>query len=321
MNEVLSIRPQTAGNATPAQPGPGVHVMPMEDYHRSHGASKSQLDLLHQSPALVEWAKYAPEDPDADSAVDIGTALHALLLEPDQFSALYVPDFEPPADALTTISDLKAALDKRGIAYKAADSKTVLVDKLLGHDPQAPVVDALRAEWERGIGARTVLSRADHRKLILMRDSVMAHPTARKLLEAQGHSERCHYWVDELTGELCRCRIDREVPQFATILDVKTTADIERFTRSIKQYRYHVQQEFYSEGYGATQGHAPAVFVFLVVSTTRDRKRYPARLFNISAADLDVARLAIREDLATYAECRKTNVWHGIETIAMPPWA
>jgi exodeoxyribonuclease VIII len=321
VTEVLPIRPVVADNATPTAPAPGVHIMPMDQYHRSPGASKSQLDLLHQSPALVEWAKNAPEDPDADSAVDIGTALHALLLEPDQFSTLYVPDFEPPADALSTIADMKAALDARGIAYKSADSKAVLVDKLLGHDPSAPVVDALRGEWEKGIGARTVLSQTEHRKLILMRDSVMAHPTARKLLEAPGHRERCHFWIDELTGELCRCRIDAEIPKFATILDVKTTADIERFTRSVKQYRYHVQQSFYSEGYEATQSHPPAVFVFLVVSTTRDRKRYPTRLFNIAAADLDVAKLAIREDLATYAKCRETGVWHGIESLSLPAWA
>ena len=34
------------------------------------------------------------------------------------------------------------------------------------------------------------------RKLYLMRDSVMAHPDARWLLEQEGHSEASFYWID-----------------------------------------------------------------------------------------------------------------------------
>lgn len=300
--------------------GPGVRTQPAEDYHRSPGASKSILDLVHQSPALIDWSRDAPVDEEAKTAVNIGTALHSLLLEPDNFAADYVGDFNPPPGALVTIADLRAAMDKRGIAFLKGDDKATLTAKLLGQDPNAPVADKLAEEWAKGINGRTVLSAAEYRKLILMRDSIMAHPTARKLLETPGHTERCHYWVDEETGELCRCRPDREIPKFGMILDVKTTGEIAKFSDSIREYRYHVQDVFYSDGWAATQGETLRAFVFLAISTARDRGRYPVHLYSITPLDRDVGRTAVREDMATYAKCRRTNNWPGIETISLPAW-
>lgn len=300
---------------------PCTKYLPMAAYHDGPGVSKSQLDLVHLSPALLPWSRKAPEDTEADSAVDIGSALHTLLLEPQQFDTEYVKDFSAPAYAISTVDQLKAALRDRGIVFKAADGKGALTAALLEDDPRAPVTDALREEWQRGVAGRQVLDAADWRKLTFMRDSVMAHNTARLLLEAEGETERCHYWIDELTGELCRCRIDREIPKLGALLDIKTTATMDRFDRALHQYRYHVQDVWYSEGYAATQKQPPRLFAFLVIGTTRDRKRYPVRVFQITEADRDIARAAIRQDMATYAACRKSGDWNDVETITLPHWA
>jgi PDDEXK-like domain of unknown function (DUF3799) len=301
--------------------GPHTRFLPMAAYHGGPGVSKSQLDWVHQSPSLLPWSRDAPEDDEAESAVDVGSALHTLLLEPDSFNAGYMRDFEPPLDAISTVDQIKAALDAREIAYKASAGKQALTHTLLTVDPQAPVVDALRGEWEKGIAGRIVLGRADWRKLHLMRDSVMAHPMAYDLLTARGETERCHYWVDELTGELCRCRLDREIPKIGALIDIKTTATIDRFDRSLHTYRYHVQAEWYREGYENTQKTAPRIFAFIVVSTTRDRKKYPVRVFQVTDGDRDIARIAIRQDLATYAACRKSGDWRDVETITLPHWS
>ena len=318
MNDLkpTTIQPETKLTAAP----PCVLQMPMADYHASPGVSKSQLDNIHKSPALVEWAKNAPDDPDAVAAVDIGSAIHTLLLEPDSFHREYVVDFTPPPGAIVTVDELKAALYTRGISYKSSASKAVLTNTLLYADPDAPVSEVLREQWELGINGRHVLTVADHKKLLLMRDSVMAHPTARRLLEAEGHTERCHFWVDEVTGELCRCRIDREIPKFQAVLDVKSTAEFNRWERSAKRYRYHVQQCFYTDGFTATQGNPPLVFAFLVVSTTRERRKFPVDVKYFERTDLESAALLVRQDMASYVEARRSGVWTGMTPISMPIW-
>lgn len=299
---------------------PGIYQFPAESYHRGPGVSKSNLDLIHRSPALLEWSRRAPVDEDARTAVNTGSALHTLLLEPERFAAEYVGDYKPGAGALVTVDDLKGYMDKHGIAYSKSASKSALVSALLDVMPNAPVADAMVAEWARGVNGRAVLSCGDWRKLTLMRESVLAHPMARKLVEMAGLVERSHFWIDEATGELCRCRPDKEIPAIGALVDVKTTADMDRFSGSVWEFRYHAQDAFYTDGVAATTGERPRAFIFLVVSTTRDAGRYPVRLFTLTDADRAIGRSEIRENLEVYANCRKTGVWPGIETVSLPAW-
>jgi exodeoxyribonuclease VIII len=298
--------------------GPHTRQMPNQEYHDGPGVSNSMLRWVHMSPAMLKWSLDAPTDDEADAATDIGSALHTLLLEPNQFDAEYVRDFEPPMDAISTVDQIKAALDAREIAYKASAGKQSLTHTLLTADPQAPVVDALRGEWEKGTDGRIVLGRADWRKLHLMRDSVMAHPTARQLLTLPGETERCHYWVDEDTGELCRCRIDREIPSLGMIADIKTTGLMKWFDRSIEDYGYHVQEEWYREGWKQTQGREIQAFAFIVVSTVLDRRRYMVDVKEIEPGSRDIARMEMRADLQAYSNARKSDDWISITTAGLP---
>ena len=55
-------------------------TMTNAEYRAQRGYAKSDLDLIHKSPALLEWKKNAPRE---ESEVAItGTALHAAVLEP-----------------------------------------------------------------------------------------------------------------------------------------------------------------------------------------------------------------------------------------------
>lgn len=61
---------------------PGIYFdISNEDYHAGDGVSKSQLDMVAKNPALLKWVQAAPEDEEKKSALDMGTALHCLLLE------------------------------------------------------------------------------------------------------------------------------------------------------------------------------------------------------------------------------------------------
>lgn len=293
------------------------------DYHSGPGVSKSQLDLLHLAPALLQWVKEAPRDDEARAAVDVGDAFHATVLEPERFDAEYIGEFVPPEGALVTVDQIKAYMESEGIGFTAKDSKGTLVEKLLDIEPDAPLLDRLRDQWGAELNGRTILTASEMRKVRLMRESALAHPFARKLLEADGDVEPSIYWVDPDTGELCRCRPDKLVRlgDMRILLDVKTTADMDRFGASIEEYRYHVQDPFYSEGYEQHFGSPPDAFVFLVVSTSRSAGRYPVRCFTLDPEDKLAGRNEFRADLNRYAECRRSGLWPGVETITRPAWA
>lgn len=275
--------PQDASPAA-ALAAPGYHrSLPNAEYHAGPGVSKSQLDLVHECPALLLWSRRAPRDETAVAAVDIGDAFHALLLEPHRFRLEYL--VAPVAERRT-----KAGKDEW-------------------------------ADFQACARGRTVLSAEDWLKLRLMRESVLAHPVARRLLEDEGDVEPSIYWTDPETGELCRFRPDKLIRRRRIILDLKTTADLDRFAASVHDYRYHVQDAFYSEGYTQHFGGPPDGFVFIAASTSRDAGRYPVKVFSLTAAEKDAGRDEFRADLATYHRCRTRNEWPGVQPLERPAWA
>lgn len=253
-------------------------------YHQGAGISKSQLDLIHKSPALFQWAKAAPEDEEKKTALNVGDAVHAILLEPERFQTDYATG---PADAPR---NTKAGKEK----WKA---------------------------FEAELNGRTVLTADEGRKVNLIRESVLAHPHARWLVETAGDAEASIYWKERSTGHLARCRPDKTITELGWIADVKTTADMSKFARSVYDYRYHVQDAFYSDGYAAEFGEQPAGFVFLVVSTSIECGRYPVRIFTLDAEAKEIGRRAYLQDMATYAECIESGEWSGLETLSLPAWA
>ncbi|EHD9482729.1 exonuclease VIII, partial [Salmonella enterica subsp. enterica serovar Typhimurium] len=202
--------PVENGNFTvPDDIQPGIYYdIPNEAYHAGPGVSKSQLDDIADTPAIYLWRKNAPVDTEKTKSLDTGTAFHCRVLEPEEFSKRFIiaPEF-----------------NRRTSAGKE-EEKTFL------------------EECTRT--GRTVLTAEEGRKIELMYQSVMALPLGQWLVESAGYAESSVYWEDPETGILCRCRPDKIIPEFHWIMDVKTTADIQRFRTAYYDYRYHVQDAF-----------------------------------------------------------------------------
>ncbi len=264
---------------------PGIyHDISNEDYHAGDGVSKSQLDMIAVDPSLLPWQKAAPVDTEKLQALDMGSALHCLILEPEEFDKRFVK--EPKVDLRTTkgkaeMAEFKASIEGMNI---------------------------------------TSVPDEDWRKLALMHGSALAHPAARWLLEQAGHCESSHYWIDEETGELCRTRPDKQLTNFPILADVKKVSDMSRFARHIDEFRYHVQDAMYREGAKHTTGEEHR-FVFIAVSESIDCGRYPVRVFELDAYDKDEGLRLFRRDLNTYHQCRASNEWGGVEIIKRPEWA
>ncbi|EAC0631486.1 PD-(D/E)XK nuclease-like domain-containing protein, partial [Salmonella enterica] len=278
--------PVENGNFTvPDDIQPGIYYdIPNEAYHAGPGVSKSQLDDIADTPAIYLWRKNAPVDTEKTKTLDTGTAFHCRILEPEEFSKRFIiaPEF-----------------NRRTSAGKE-EEKTFLE--------------------ECARTGRTVLTAEEGRKIELMYQSVMALPLGQWLVESAGYAESSVYWEDPETGILCRCRPDKIIPEFHWIMDVKTTADIQRFRTAYYDYRYHVQDAFYSDGYRAQFGEIPT-FVFLVASTTAECGRYPVEIFMMGEDAKLAGQREYRRNLQTLAECLSNDEWPAIKTLSLPRWA
>lgn len=263
---------------------PGVYQgISNAEYHAGPEVSKTTLDHVEASPGTVIWSRNAPEDNETKDALNLGDALHALLLEPWRFEDEFYPVHEP--------------VERRSNAGKQRWA-------------------AIQAE----AGNRPILMKEDLRKLMLMRDSVMAHPDAKLFLEAEGMAEPSLYWTDPETGLACRCRPDKALFKYNVCLDVKSTADMAKFWRSVAEYRYYVQDPFYSDGWQAVSGADQPRFLFLVVSTSINCGRYPVKLIELTDYYKSKGRDAYRRNLETYRKCQEANAWPGIELMDAPHW-
>ncbi|EEO7843641.1 exonuclease VIII [Salmonella enterica] len=278
--------PVENGNFTvPDDIQPGIYYdIPNEAYHAGPGVSKSQLDDIADTPAIYLWRKNAPVDTEKTKTLDTGTAFHCRILEPEEFSKRFIiaPEF-----------------NRRTSAGKE-EEKTFLE--------------------ECARTGRTVHTAEEGRKIELMYQSVMALPLGQWLVESAGYAESSVYWEDPETGILCRCRPDKIIPEFHWIMDVKTTADIQRFRTAYYDYRYHVQDAFYSDGYRAQFGEIPT-FVFLVASTTAECGRYPVEIFMMGEDAKLAGQREYRRNLQTLAECLNNDEWPAIKTLSLPRWA
>ncbi|EPS6095862.1 exodeoxyribonuclease VIII [Escherichia coli] len=264
---------------------PGIYYgISNENYHAGPGVSKSQLDDIADTPALYLWRKNAPVDTTKTKTLDLGTAFHCRVLEPEEFSNRFIvaPEF-----------------NRRTNAGKEEEKAFLM---------------------ECASTGKTVITAEEGRKIELMYQSVMALPLGQWLVESAGHAESSIYWEDPETGILCRCRPDKIIPEFHWIMDVKTTADIQRFKTAYYDYRYHVQDAFYSDGYEAQFGVLPT-FVFLVASTTVECGRYPVEIFMMGEEAKLAGQQEYHRNLRPLADCLNTDEWPAIKTLSLPRWA
>ncbi|EEQ8691580.1 exodeoxyribonuclease VIII [Escherichia coli] len=264
---------------------PGIYYgISNENYHAGPGVSKSQLDDIADTPALYLWRKNAPVDTTKTKTLDLGTAFHCRVLEPEEFSNRFIvaPEF-----------------NRRTNAGKEEEKAFLM---------------------ECASTGKTVITAEEGRKIELMYQRVMALPLGQWLVESAGHAESSIYWEDPETAILCRCRPDKIIPEFHWIMDVKTTADIQRFKTAYYDYRYHVQDAFYSDGYEAQFGVLPT-FVFLVASTTVECGRYPVEIFMMGEEAKLAGQQEYHRNLRTLADCLNTDEWPAIKTLSLPRWA
>jgi hypothetical protein len=168
---------------------------------------------------------------------------------------------------------------------------------------------------------KNILLRKDYDAIAGMRDAVFGNRAASFLLKS-GVVESSHFWIDQSTGVLCKCRPDylRE----DVVIDLKTTEDASPggFSRSVANYSYHNQAAYYLDGVEQTSGTTIGQFIFICVER---KPPHLVAIYTLSPQDVELGRAKNRQALQVYADCLQRGQWPGypekIEVISLPAWA
>lgn len=235
-----------------------------------------------------EKFKWAQEHPEEPTpALIFGTLVHKVLLEPKTVDEEFV---------------IAPDVDRRTKDGKEAYSR-----------------------FMANVGDRTIVSQTDFNKASEMVNALNALEFVEKLLD--GDREMPIRWYDDLTEELCKCRLDclTYIDDKPIVVDYKTAADAstDAFVRSAINHGYDFQAGMYCEGIEKITGLKP-VFVFIV------QEKDPPYAVNIfQADDLMVKRGydIFRELIGIYHDCKQTGNWYGylgkynvINNLALPAW-
>lgn len=167
---------------------------------------------------------------DSTRAMALGTALHAMMLEPARFEDLVI--VEPKFNKRSNAGKEEAA----AFANEHAD-KTILTAK----------------EWA---------------KVWAMAAGIRRNRMAMELLSGPGLRESAIRWIDSYTGLWCKAKIDLHHDD-TIVIDLKSTKSVYKpfWMKSVETFGYHRQAAFYSDGLRAI-GRPVAAFVHVVVQNS-----------------------------------------------------
>ena len=244
------------------------------EYEAMNGIRRSDLWWMNKTPAHFLWHMDNKEE--QTPALLFGSAAHKYVLERDDFFTEYA--VVPQVDRRTKVG--KETID----VFKREHQKQSWID----HD--------------------------DFEVIQQMRDALYANAEIKQILTAEHRTEVPFIWVDDETGEICKCKADiiTELDGVPTVIDYKTTLSCEdgSFERSSRKFGYDFQCGFYLEGINkcTMEDHQ---FAFIAQEKTAP---YLARLYVCDEGFINQGKRKFHALLKKYHECKESNEWKGYET-------
>ncbi len=290
-------------------------------YRANEAISQSEMKELLNSPAHF-MSRYGPDAEPfiASPAMKLGTAIHHRALEPETFSKHYVSKGESNAEP--TIPELKEMAKEQEIDIKGKSKKA----------------DLLAAVFPDGIPKekRNVLSEKDWLICHGAADALRSHEVTGDWFSPglpgfRRTNEVSIYATDHL-GLRRKCRIDRlhmDVEEGRiSIVDLKTTEDcsIAGFTRSILNYKYHLQAFWYSDLVRrAIEAEAlPRMDVDFYFVAVERKRPFAINVFHASQEVLSEGAKLAEKAVHTLSQCRELDFWPGLDPVIhelnLPSW-
>ena len=246
--------------------------IPREQYDAHPGVRWSLLSHMRKSPAHYQHALTHTRA--ATSALNTGSALHALVFEPETY-----------AERFTTYTASKTKGEGARKAWEAFQEET-------------------RA---RGL---TILDADEVQRAEGMAAAVRAKASA-YIAPSKGRAEIPITWTDSDTGLLCKARLDWLTID-RLLIDLKSTRSTEEhaFANQAWKLGYFHQQIFYSMGVAAATGCALDEVPFLFVAVESEPP-YDVALFEPCQESRQAAHEDVKRLMAALAECQRTGKYQG----------
>lgn len=180
--------------------------------------------------------------------------------------------------------------------------------------------------WRDAVPAGMEIVSADEVRVATRQaTNLRAVPEVAALL-GEGQAEVSFFWVDPITGDLCKGRADwvYRTAQGVILLDLKTSEDASPagFAKACARYGYHMQAAWYSDGWKAATGEDVLGFVFGAVESAWPNV---AEAYMLDDEAIDKGRAECRRLLNLHAECKAANRWPAytetITPLSLPAWA
>ncbi len=255
----------------------GLHPQASEgEYRLWPAANYSALKEFRYTPAHVY--QYLADPPASTPPMELGTALHTAILEPEMFDERYV---RGAAGNLTR----KGPRDEN---------------------------NAIKAEH----ADKTLIRDADWPKIVAMRDEVWRHPRAQEVLGGDGYNECAYLWEDPGTGLACKARVDRigmSREGWPVVVDYKTFGEKGgRLTQHaiesvIFDRLYHIQAAHYLNGLNAISAFQRRYALLF----QEKEAPFAVRMVEIDFAALELGKRQVARWLAQFKQCHDSGEWPG----------
>lgn len=262
--------------------------IPNEAYHAALGVSRS--DILKVKKSVMHYVDAKNNGGKKSASLSLGSFIHDLIMFPELIDNYAV---EPQFDRRTT---------KGKTAYaewvEENKGKTII--------PKSACADGNVLE-----AAKAILKNIDSSEFL------------KKFLNKDYCKfEQSIFWIDEITGMLCKCRPDilSVSDDTAFYFEIKTCQDAsyEAFRRDVKKWKYHVQASYYSEGIKKVLKVKKVIVCFFVIEV---KSPYCIAVYDIDEDTIKKTIPVWRDGLEKMKDFQKTKKITGydekIKTISL----
>lgn len=257
--------------------------MAEEAYHSHPALSSTGARQLLESPARFRYAQDNPQP--YKKAYDLGTLAHSKVLGIGA-QAVVIPEDILATNGATSTKAAKEFIEQ------------ARVDGLI------PVKGALFDEVNA------------------MAEAVLAHPTARAVLEQDGQAEVSLFGTDPETGVECRARMDWRGPINADLKSTAKSASKAEFEKTVVSFSYETQEAHYTDTERFATGEDGRPFLFIVVETAAP---HLVAVHQLDVVFREMGKTKARRARELFAECTASGIWPGhpeeVQLISPPVWA
>jgi exodeoxyribonuclease VIII len=250
--------------------------IPQEEYRKIDALANSDALMIEKNPSDYVWSKNAPTNFAKVQTKDIGTALHALLLEPETYDDLVIVSSNKGRKTKGFEQEVIDNPNNIVLTQEEAEQVRIMAGSVMAHPRAAQLLQ------QQGFAECSVIAQDPESGVNLKcrpdKDCVKSIGTCIDL---------------KTTGDLSKWRADKE------------------WLNPMYEFNYGHQAAFYLHTLSLHYGFEVINFAFIAVSSSVALGRYPVGVFEVSKDELIAWGFwsQMLANIDKFAQCKESNNW------------